>query len=55
MSMQILYFSQLFYPAIFGGGEYIFYHWAKELVKNGHDIFVITQNLRGEKIGRAHV
>tara|TARA_B110000495_G_C22935582_1_gene547120 strand:- start:29 stop:1204 length:1176 start_codon:yes stop_codon:yes gene_type:complete len=49
MSMQILYFSQLFYPAIFGGGEYIFYHWAKELVKNGHDIFVITQNLRGEK------
>ena len=47
--MKILYFTQLFYPAIFGGGEYIFYHWAKELVKKGHEIFVITQRLQGEK------
>jgi glycosyltransferase involved in cell wall biosynthesis len=43
--MKILYFTQLFYPAIFGGGEYIFYHWAKELIKKGHEVFVITQRL----------
>lgn len=47
--MKILYFTQLFYPALFGGGEYIFYHWAKELVKKGHDVFVITQNLQDTK------
>lgn len=47
--MKILYFAQLFYPAIFGGGEYIFYQWAKELVKQGHEVFVITQSLQGEK------
>jgi glycosyltransferase involved in cell wall biosynthesis len=47
--MNILYFTQLFYPAVFGGGEYIFYHWAKELVKKGHRVFVVTQSLQGEK------
>jgi len=47
--MKILFFTQLFYPAIYGGGEYIFYHWAKELVKKGHEIFVITQRLHGTK------
>jgi len=47
--MKILYFTQLFYPAVFGGGEYIFYHWAKELVKKGHEVFVITQRLHGTK------
>ena len=47
--MNVLYFTQLFYPAIFGGGEYIFYQWAKELVKKGHQVFVITQSLQGEK------
>ena len=47
--MKIIYFTQLFYPAVFGGGEYIFYHWARELVKKGHDVFVITQSLQGEK------
>ena len=46
--MKILYFTQLFYPAVFGGGEYIFYHWAKELAEKGHEIFVITQNLQSE-------
>jgi len=43
--MKILYFTQLFYPALYGGGEYIFYQWARELVKKGHEIFVITQRL----------
>ncbi len=43
--MRILYFTQLYYPALFGGGEYIFYQWAKELAKKGHQIFVITQRL----------
>lgn len=47
--MKILFFTQLFYPAIFGGGEYVFYHWAQELVKKGHEVFVITQNIDGEK------
>ncbi|MBS3926348.1 MAG: glycosyltransferase family 4 protein [Nitrosarchaeum sp.] len=47
--MKILYFTQLFYPAVFGGGEYIFYHWARELVKKGHQVFVITQSLQGQK------
>lgn len=52
--MNILYFTQLFYPAIFGGGEYIFYQWAKELAKKGHEIFVITQNLNGSKSYENH-
>jgi glycosyltransferase involved in cell wall biosynthesis len=47
--MRILYFTQLFYPALFGGGEYIFYQWANELAKKGHNISVITQNLTNEK------
>jgi len=47
--MRVLYFTQLFYPAVFGGGEYIFYHWARELTKKGHDVFVITQSLQGDK------
>ena len=47
--MRILYFTQLFYPAVFGGGEYIFYHWAKKLAKKGHEIFVITQSLQNQK------
>ncbi len=43
--MRILYFTQLFYPVLFGGGEYIFYQWAKDLSKKGHQVFVITQRL----------
>lgn len=43
--MNILFFTQLFYPNIFGGGEYIFYLLAKELVKRGHGVQVITQRL----------
>lgn len=45
--MKILYFTQLFYPFLFGGGERIFYQWATELVKRGHDVYVITQNIEG--------
>lgn len=47
--MKILYFCQLFYPAIYGGGEYVFFQWAKELVKRGHKVFTITQRLVGER------
>jgi glycosyltransferase involved in cell wall biosynthesis len=46
--MNILYFCQLYPPAIYGGGEYIFFQWAKELVRRGHKVFTITQRLRGE-------
>jgi glycosyltransferase involved in cell wall biosynthesis len=47
--MRILYFSQLFYPSLFGGGEYIFYQWAKELIKKGHQVFVVTQRIQNTK------
>ena len=45
--MKILYFCQLYPPAICGGGEYIFYQFAKELARRGHKVFVITQRLKG--------
>ena len=47
--MKILYFTQLFYPSLFGGGENVFFQWAKELKKRGHDVFVITQRLENTK------
>jgi glycosyltransferase involved in cell wall biosynthesis len=36
----------LFPPAIYGGGEYIFYQWAKEFVNRGNKVVVITQALK---------
>jgi glycosyltransferase involved in cell wall biosynthesis len=47
--MKILYFCQLFPPALHGGGEYIFFQWAKELIRRGHKVFVVTQRLKGVK------
>jgi len=47
--LKILYFTQLFYPSLFGGGENVFFQWAKELKKRGHDVFVITQRLENTK------
>ncbi len=47
--MKILYFTQLFYPSLFGGGENVFFQWAKELKKRGHDVFVITQRLENTR------
>jgi glycosyltransferase involved in cell wall biosynthesis len=47
--MRILYFTQLFYPYLFGGGEVVLYQWAKELTKRGHQVFVITQRLENTK------
>jgi len=47
--VRILYFTQLFYPSLTGGGEFVFFQWAKELKKKGHDIFVITQRLEDTK------
>jgi glycosyltransferase involved in cell wall biosynthesis len=38
---------QLFYPYVFGGGEYIFFLITRELVKRGHNVHVITQLLHG--------
>ena len=43
--MTILYFCQLFAPALYGGGEFEFYSWSKELVRRGHRVIVITQRL----------
>jgi glycosyltransferase involved in cell wall biosynthesis len=45
--MNILFFTQLFYPSLFGGGEYLFFLIAKELVKRGHRVHVIAQRLSG--------
>ncbi len=44
--MNILYFCQLYAPVLYGGGEYIFYQWARELVKRGHNVFTITQRIK---------
>ena len=52
--MKILLLTQFFYPAVFGGGEYIFYHWARDLVKKGHQVFVITQRLENTKSHEIH-
>jgi glycosyltransferase involved in cell wall biosynthesis len=43
--LKILFFTQLFYPAIYGGGEYMIYLIARELANKGHDVHVITQRL----------
>ena len=45
--MNILFFTQLFYPSLYGGGEYLFFLIAKELVKRGHSVHVIAQRLTG--------
>lgn len=47
--MKILYFCQLYPPAVYGGGEYLFFQWARELVRRGHKVFTITQRLVGER------
>lgn len=47
MLLKLILFTQLFYPYIFGGGEYIFLLITKELVKNGHEVHVIAQKLGG--------
>jgi glycosyltransferase involved in cell wall biosynthesis len=45
--MNILFLTQLFYPSLFGGGEYLFFLIAKELVKRDHSVHVIAQRLSG--------
>src|SRR6478672_745631 len=47
--MNLLYFTQIYYPFLFGGGEYIFYLIAKELVKRGHTVQVVTQRFHETK------
>jgi glycosyltransferase involved in cell wall biosynthesis len=47
--VNILFFTQLFYPSLFGGGEYLFFLIAKELVKRGYGVHVIAQRLSGTK------
>jgi glycosyltransferase involved in cell wall biosynthesis len=45
--MNILFFCQLYPPAIYGGGEYIFFQYARELAKRGHNVMSIAQRLKG--------
>jgi glycosyltransferase involved in cell wall biosynthesis len=43
--MKILYFTQLYPPMLYGGGEYIFSKWAERMAKKGHDVTVLTQKI----------
>jgi hypothetical protein len=43
----LLFFCQLFPPAVFGGGELMFSSLSKQLAKKGHRVFVVTSRLRG--------
>ena len=47
--MNLLFLTQLFYPSLFGGGEYIFYLICKDMAKKGHIVHVITQRLKNVK------
>ena len=47
-------FIQLFYPSLYGGGEIVFYQWAKELQRRGHEVYVITQRLEGQRVYENH-
>ncbi len=45
--MNILLLSQ-FFSTTKGGGEYVFSMLAKMLVKNGHKVWIITNEIKGE-------
>jgi len=46
--VNILLLSQ-FFSTTKGGGEYVFKSIAKVLIQNGHNVWVITNNVKGEK------
>ncbi|MEO9307240.1 MAG: glycosyltransferase family 4 protein [Nitrososphaera sp.] len=46
--MNILLLSQ-FFSTTRGGGEYVFNIIAKNLAKNGHNVYIITNKIHGEK------
>ncbi len=45
--MKIIQLCQLYPPAIYGGGEFLFFQYARELVRMGHEVTVIAQRLKG--------
>lgn len=47
--MRVVFFSQLYSPAVYGGGEVVFKQYAEGLAKLGCDVHVVTQKLKGEK------
>ena len=47
--MRVLIFCQLFPPLIYGGGEVVLWNLTRSLVARGHEVYVITQNVRGEE------
>jgi glycosyltransferase involved in cell wall biosynthesis len=47
--MNLLFFVELFYPYMFGGGEYIFFLIIRELARKGHNVQVVTHMLQGTK------
>lgn len=48
--MRILILSQLFAPAIYGGGEVVFSSMCQNLARRGHSVTVITQRLVGTPV-----
>jgi glycosyltransferase involved in cell wall biosynthesis len=44
---RVIYFTQFFYPLTYGGGEYLIYMLAREMVRRGHEVHVITQRVHG--------
>jgi 1,4-alpha-glucan branching enzyme len=45
--LKVLLFVQFFPPVAFGGSEYQFFQYAKELVRRGNEVHVITQRVGG--------
>ena len=45
--MHILFFCQLFYPLLYGGGEVLFRDLTRNLVLRGHEVHVVTQRVAG--------
>jgi glycosyltransferase involved in cell wall biosynthesis len=52
-NLKILYFSQLYYPFLFGGGEQVFFNYGKQLAGKGHKVFVISSLFK--KLARKEV
>jgi glycosyltransferase involved in cell wall biosynthesis len=47
--LKVLLFVQFFPPVAFGGSEYQFLQYAKELVRRGNEVHVVTQRVGGAR------
>ena len=53
--MKILYFSDEFPPAVTGGAAIVAYDFAVALLKNGHEVFVITASQDRSRAGKSEI